>query len=100
MHSKNIDRIQKQEAILNSVDFALNELEAVLQNLETLLPHFKELMKYYGGEDWFDDMEASEKSDFPNIPRGVLSQDAVYNLFQIQRELQFKNIRLALDYLE
>lgn len=57
-------------------------------------------MDYYCSETWFEDVSLSETPDFVNIPCGVLSQDAVYDFYQRQRELHFKNIRLSLDYLE
>lgn len=75
-------------------------MDEVLNLLENLQEDFKDLMSYYGSEAWFEDVSLSEKPDFVNIPCGVLSQDAVYNFYQKQKELHFKNVRLSLDYLE
>lgn len=42
---------------------------------------FAELVAYYEGPQWWEDFEADEKSLLPkNLKRGVLSEDAVYNL--------------------
>ena len=96
----NLKRIEKHEQALNKLDEALNQLEEMLGVLEDLQPDFKELMDYYGSDVWFEDVTLSEKSDFPNIPHGVLSQDAIYNMLQQQRQLHFRSIRLALSYIE
>ncbi len=100
MPSKNLNRIQKHEKVLNKFTEGLNQLEEVLRNMESLQPGFKALMDYYGSEAWNEDVAISEKPGFINVPCGVLSQDTVYDLYQKQRKLHFESIRLALNYLE
>lgn len=97
---KSLKRIQKQDDSFNRMSIALNQLEGILQNLELLQTDFKELMDYYGSEQWHEDVVLSESPEFTNTPCGVLSQDAVYNFYQKQKQLHFKSIRLSLNYLE
>lgn len=100
MSSSQLKRIQKHEVNLNQIDTALNQLEQALQDLKRLHPGFKALMDYYHSEAWSEDVALSEKADFPNIPCGVLSQDAIYDLYQKQRQIHFQSIHSALAYLE
>jgi len=70
------------EHILNSATNALSELEK-------LLPDIKDLLAYYGSREWFDDLDADSKGELPaDLRRGVLSEDAVYDLLTNIKELQ------------
>lgn len=97
---KRIENIKKQEANFDKLDAILNQLRTLVDDWESLQPNFKELMDYYGSAQWFEDVEASNKGEFKGIKAGILSEDAVYNLYSAQRTLNFKMIRTALDYLE
>ena len=70
------------EHILNSATNAVSELEK-------LLPDIKDLLAYYGSREWFDDLEADNKGELPaELRRGVLSEDAVYDLISKIREIE------------
>jgi len=95
-----IERIKKQELNLDKTTEVVQQLEKAVQAWKNQLPQFQELMEYYKSEDWLIDKEASDKGSFDGLKCGVLSQDAVYNIYSDQRELNLKIIRVALDYLE
>lgn len=70
------------ERILNSATNAVSEFEK-------LLPDIKDLLAYYGSREWFDDLGADNKGELPaDLRRGVLSEDAVYDLLTNIKELQ------------
>ena len=70
------------EHILNSATNAVSELEK-------LHPDIKDLLAYYGSREWFDDLEADNKGELPaDLRRGVLSEDAVYDLISKIREIE------------
>ena len=46
----------------------------------------EELTAYYESDDWKADFEADEAGLLPkDLPRGVLSEDGVYNLLEVYR---------------
>lgn len=97
---KRIENIQLHEKTLDKANALINELENWLDKWGELHPDFQNLMKYYGSPQWQEDVDTSNKGTFSDFPHGVLSQDAVYDMYTNQRNLNFKMIRTALDYLE
>ena len=95
-----ISNIQKQEQNLNEVVDLLDKLEPLIEAWQKLQPQFEELMEYYDSLQWLDDVDDSNLGAFKDIPHGVLSQDAVFDMFHRQRKLNFKMIRVALNYLD
>ncbi len=76
--SERIERIKRMEGIL---DAASETLQISEQDL-------KLLTEYYEGPLWREDFEADEAGKLPkNLKRGVLSEDAVYNLLEEIREV-------------
>jgi hypothetical protein len=72
-----INRITKMEQIL---DAAIETSQISGQDL-------KLLTEYYEGPLWREDFEADEAGRLPKeLKRGVLSEDAVYNLLEELRE--------------
>ena len=50
-----------------------------------------ELSKYYGSELWKQDYAADEAGNLPpDLKRGVLSEDGIWNLLSDYREIQKK----------
>ena len=88
-----IERIQAMEKIFNEVKAAVDGLEEALDAYEAVQAKFDQLDEYYSGDVWMEDFEADEAGQIPkSIPRGVLSEDGVYDLITKDREL---NARLA-----
>ena len=54
-----------------------------IEDFHALQPDMAELEAYYDGPDWRADFEADEAGRLPkDLKRGVLSEDAVYNLLE------------------
>lgn len=69
-----LERIQHMEQILDDATEAL-------RTLSELRPRLAELAAYYEGGQWMEDYEADEAGLLPaDLKRGVLSEDAVYDL--------------------
>jgi hypothetical protein len=76
-----IDRIKEMEAILDAGTAAIADLQAALARYEALKPDLERLSAYYGSPLWRGDFEADEAGNLPkDLKRGVLSEDAVYDL--------------------
>lgn len=94
------ERIKKQEAILSQAHELSEALKQVVANWEALQPQFAELMAYYGSTQWYEDRQAYEEGKLAGVACGVLSEDAVYNVYMQQREVAFQAMRTALAYIE
>ena len=78
-----INRIQKMEERYDQLEKAVRALEAALASCEGFKDNYKALKKYQKSGKWLKDYEADEQGKLPaDLKRGVLSQDALYNLLQ------------------
>lgn len=93
---KRVERIAKMEERLDEFTGAVNALSEALEKYEAALPAWKKLLDYYGGGQWMSDYEADEAGKLPkDLKRGVLSEDAVYDLITDNRELVAKMLAVA-----
>lgn len=93
-------KIREMEQILNEASSLMNKMEQLQQSWIVLLPKIRELENYYA-EQWQEDYNADERGEIPSeMIRGVLSEDAVYNLFIAHREIALEWIRLSVKSME
>ena len=84
-----IERIKQMEQHFNNVLAAIKEESDV--SLEAIKEDVAELSKYYGSELWKLDFAADEAGKLPpDLKRGVLSEDGIWNLLSDYREIQKK----------
>ncbi len=75
-----IDRICLMEEKADRVRDALDQLIDAADLYKKILPDVKDLERYYETV-WKDDFEDDEKGKFPpELKRGILSEDALYDL--------------------
>lgn len=97
---KRVERIEKMEERLDEFTGAANALSEALEKYEAALPAWKKLLDYYGGGQWMSDYEADEAGKLPkDLKRGVLSEDAVYDLITDNRELVARMAKLVAESL-
>ena len=78
-----IARIRRMERSFNRVRKVVDALERDLAALEALKGQVGELQEYQSSGLWMEDFEADERGELPaELRRGVLSEDALYNLFE------------------
>ena len=83
-----IRRIQDMESILDEGTETIGTLARALDRYEALLPRLQILEDYYTGGQWMQDYEEDrEKRLPPDLKRGVLSEDAVFDLLQDQTQM-------------
>lgn len=81
-------RIRKMERCLVSASAAVKRLEAALDRYESVQQAIAALDEYYGSDLWRQDLADDEAGLLPeNLKRGVLSQDAIWNLLADVRTL-------------
>ena len=75
---------------------AVRALEAALSEYEKTRVDLDALGEYYGSSLWMADFEDDEAGRLPDgLKRGVLSEDAVYDLLAADRELKDRMLRLS-----
>ena len=82
-----IERIKWMEQRFNNALAAIKDGSAV--SLKAIKEEVAELSKYYGSELWKLDFAADEEGILPpDLKRGVLSEDGIWNLLSDYREIQ------------
>lgn len=85
---KQLQRIERYEEIFDFLSEKAGNLKRAAGELEDARPLAEELGKYYAGE-WKKDFEADEKGLLPpELKRGVLSEDGVYDLLEEIKKLE------------
>ncbi len=88
-----VDRIRYYEVILCQAQKALKKGQANAIGA-ALAGKIRELSAYYGSSEWKKDFAADEAGMLPpDLKRGVLSEDGVYNVLQQFDECHTKHIR-------
>ena len=91
-----IERIRHMEQHLDTANAAITELNAALDRYIAAQDQIHALAGYYDGGDWREDYEADEAGILPaDLKRGVLSQDALYDLLSDNRELLLRMTEIA-----
>ena len=76
-----IERIVCMEQILDEATNAVSSLSGALEKYAAVGEKLRELIAYYEGGQWRADFEDDCAGKLPHdLKRGVLSEDAVYNL--------------------
>ena len=78
MDERRIARIREMETALNEWTDLGNKGEELLEEMTTHLPSLERLVAYYSSPDWMRDHDASDEGLLPpDLPHGVLSEDAL-----------------------
>lgn len=83
-----LTRIRQMEEHLNSASGALKQLSDALDAYTAVQPQLEELIRYYESPLWLADYDADCAGLLPaDLKRGVLSEDAVYDLLTKHKKL-------------
>ena len=83
-----LENIKYMEKIFNELESSLRDMEKSFKDRKHLYPKFKKLMKYYDSKKKkkdYDDVNIWKLK--PKWPHWVLSEDAIYDFYENQREL-------------
>lgn len=87
-YSKNIQRITEMEERLDRIQSVLEKLSSSLEEYRSISKDIKDLEKYYTGKNWKEDLKLDEEGKLPkDLKRGVLSEDAIYDLLNLDKEI-------------
>ena len=88
-NKQQITRIRQMERRLNRATAAVKRLEAALDKWEAAQEAIAALDEYYGSDLWKQDYADDEAGRLPaDLKRGVLSEDAVWDLLADVKELK------------
>lgn len=86
---KRIERIQKMEEKYDEVLKAVTDLDDALKHFQEIQKDVEELSSYYESNNWMNDFRADEEGKLPpDLKRGVLSEDGLYNLLSDYQRLK------------
>lgn len=89
--SKNIKRIIEMEEKLDRAQSVLEKLSEALEEYQSVSKDIKDLEKYYTGKNWKEDLKLDEEGKLPkDLKRGVLSEDAIYDLLELNKDISSK----------
>ena len=78
-----IEEIRNMEEKLNRCRAVVDALTQALNLFAAVQPDLAALDRYLGSADWLEHLAADERGELPpSLRRGVLSQDALYDLLQ------------------
>ena len=96
-----IERIKQMELHLDRASSAVMQLSAALDNYIDVQESISALDEYYSSDDWRQDYADDEASLLPpNLRRGVLSEDAVWNLLSDTKEINIRLLETLTDILK
>ena len=96
-----IKRITEMEGCLDASEKAIRQLSEALSAFEEVQDRYRRLSDYYDSEQWMQDYADDEAGKLPkDLKRGVLSEDAVYDLITENRELLVRMLKLVTGALE
>ena len=86
---KQMERIERMEQNLERVMHAAKGTNDALDENEAVQEALRELEAYYGSDMWKQDFEDDEQGKLPkNLKRGVLSEDAIWNVLEDRESLR------------
>ena len=87
--AEQIERIQQMERCLDRASQAVMRLSTALDEYADAQDALRKLSDYYGSDLWKHDFAADSAGLLPpDLKRGVLSEDAVWNLLEDVRDLK------------
>ncbi len=85
----NIERITQMEQRLERATAAVEAMEAAIEQYKAVRDDIASLDAYLGSPEWHADRDDDEAGRLPKeLKRGVLSEDAIWNLLEHHREVQ------------
>lgn len=98
---KNYEHITRMEDILDQHQQKLIQLRELLDDLKLHKGDYRKLMDYYYSEQYRQDLEDDDNGLIdPHLKRGVLSEDAIYNLIAYNYQCCIEMLEVAISYLK
>ncbi len=84
-----VDRIRKMELYFDTVQNVFQVSPEELETSESVIDMLEELIHYYEGGQWLEDFRRDEHGELPSeLKRGILSEDAIYDLLSDIKQIK------------
>jgi hypothetical protein len=84
-----LQRIARMEKLLNEANTAVSTMDRAIEGYRAAQEKIDQLRRYYEGGQWMEDRKADEGKKLPSsMARGVLAEDAIYDLLTDQVRLR------------
>ena len=98
---KAVERIRSFETLLSACTEDVQRFETLLEEYRSIQGRIRSLTEYYGSEEWYSDRALDEEGLLPkNLPRGVLSEDPVYDVITGNRDNAIRMLETATEILK
>lgn len=98
---KNYEHIKKMENIMDEHDEKIKQLDEVVDYLLNHIDEFQELVDYYHSDRRQEDLKDDENGLIAEkLKRGVLSEDAIYDLISSYYSSCIKMLELSTKYFK
>ena len=95
-----IERIEMMEGLLNRAKDAVEAFDEALEEFASVQEGIMVLDNYYGSEEWMQDYDDDEAGKLPaDLKRGVLSEDALFDLLTDNKQLFVRLMEMATEYV-
>ena len=96
-----IERIKTMDLQLDRASQAVMQLSAALEDYAEAQPAIRELSAYYGSDEWKQDFADDEEGLLPpDLKRGVLSEDAAWNVLADSNALNIRMLEVITEILK
>lgn len=93
-----VERVKRMEEASNRVDEMLSRLNQGLDDYTKVQHEIEMLEKYLDSKQWMADFEADEAGKLPeDMPRGVLSEDGLYDLLSRVEDVKGRFVDIVRD---
>jgi hypothetical protein len=84
------------EQLLNESTAAISALDEAIAHYRAVQEKIAELQHYYENGQWSEDFDADRDGKLPkSLPRGVLTEDAIYDLLSDRSRMKEVFLELA-----
>lgn len=98
---KEIEEVKKYESILNKQLDLIDKLNKTIDEFKKNKKDYIKLRDYYNSEQYFEDLAKDKNGEYPeDLPRGIFSEDAVFDLFGEQFNIGIKMAETGLDTIK
>lgn len=98
---KDIEEVKKYEAILNKQTELIQKLDKTIDEFVKNKKEYMKLRDYYNSEKYFEDLAKDKNGEYPeDLPRGIFSEDGIFDLFGEQFNIGMKMAETGLDTIK
>ena len=98
---KQRERIEEMEKHFERASEVVDRLSSTLDEYAKVQDSIKALESYYGSKEWKKDFRDDEKGLLPpDLKRGVLSEDGIWNLLSDCREMNVRLLETVMNIMK